>query len=36
MIMTTRKPFSVGEMLTAEFMESIDLTQTALSDAVVA
>tara|TARA_R110002049_G_scaffold305627_2_gene502812 strand:- start:51889 stop:52137 length:249 start_codon:yes stop_codon:yes gene_type:complete len=34
MIMTTRKPVSVGEMLTAEFMEPMALTQTALADAM--
>ncbi|WP_240626460.1 MULTISPECIES: HigA family addiction module antitoxin [Thalassospira] len=32
--MTTRKPVSVGEMLTAEFMEPMALTQTALADAM--
>jgi addiction module HigA family antidote len=34
MIMTTRKPVSVGEMLTTEFMEPMALTQTALADAM--
>tara|TARA_R110002126_G_scaffold209960_1_gene356526 strand:+ start:304 stop:630 length:327 start_codon:yes stop_codon:yes gene_type:complete len=32
MTMTARKPVSVGEMLPAEFMEPIDLTQTALAN----
>lgn len=34
MIMTARKPVSVGEMLVTEFMEPMDLTQTALADAM--
>lgn len=34
MITTARKPFSVGEMLVTEFMEPMDLTQTALADAM--
>jgi addiction module HigA family antidote len=31
MIMTKRRPISVGEMLEAEFMTPLDLTQTALA-----
>ena len=34
MTMTTRKPVSVGEMLPAEFMEPMALTQSALADAM--
>ncbi len=34
MTMTARKPVSVGEMLTAEFMEPMALTQSALADAM--
>ena len=34
MLMTTRKPATVGEILTKEFMEPIGLTQGALADAM--
>ena len=34
MIETRRKPVSVGEMLTAEFLEPLGLTQGALADAM--
>lgn len=34
MIMTARKPVSVGEMLVTEFVEPMELTQTALADAM--
>jgi antitoxin HigA-1 len=34
MMMTKRKPVSVGEMLVAEFMEPLGLTQAALADAM--
>ena len=34
MIETRRKPVSVGEMLTAEFLEPLELTQGALADAM--
>jgi addiction module HigA family antidote len=34
MIMTKRQPISVGEMLKAEFMEPLQLTQTALAKAM--
>lgn len=34
MIMTARKPVSISEMLVTEFMEPMDLTQTALADAM--
>ena len=32
MLMTKRKPVSVGEILVAEFMEPMGLTQAALAD----
>ena len=34
MLMTKRKPVSVGEILVAEFMEPMGLTQAALADAM--
>jgi antitoxin HigA-1 len=34
MIMTKRKPASVGEILIAEFMEPMGLTQAALAEAM--
>jgi addiction module HigA family antidote len=34
MLMTKRKPISVGEMLIQEFMEPIGLTQGALAEAM--
>jgi antitoxin HigA-1 len=34
MLMTTRKPATVGEILVEEFMEPMDLTQGALADAM--
>lgn len=34
MMMTKRKPVSVGEMLVAEFMEPLGLTQAALAEAM--
>ena len=34
MLMTKRKPVSVGEILTKEFMEPMGLTQAALADAM--
>lgn len=34
MLMTKRKPATVGEILTEEFMQPIDLTQTALAAAM--
>lgn len=34
MIMTKRKPISVGEMLEEEFMKPLRLTQTALAQAM--
>jgi addiction module HigA family antidote len=34
MLMTKRKPASVGEILTQEFMEPMGLTQTALAEAM--
>ncbi|MDP2698452.1 HigA family addiction module antitoxin [Thalassospira sp.] len=34
MIMTERKPVSIGEMLVTEFMEPMNITQTALADAM--
>lgn len=34
MLMTKRKPASVGEILTAEFMEPLALTQGALAEAM--
>jgi addiction module HigA family antidote len=34
MLMTKRKPATIGEILVAEFMEPIGLTQTALADAM--
>src|SRR5687767_2517252 len=34
MILTKRKPVSVGEMLTEEFMVPLGLTQTALAQAM--
>jgi addiction module HigA family antidote len=34
MLMTKRKPASVGEMLIAEFMEPMGLTQGALAEAM--
>ena len=34
MMMTKRKPVSVGEMLVAEFMEPMELTQAALAKAM--
>ncbi len=34
MLMTERKPASVGEILVAEFMEPLGLTQTALAEAM--
>ncbi|WP_404426123.1 HigA family addiction module antitoxin [Thalassospira australica] len=34
MSMTARKPVSVGEMLVAEFMEPMNITQTALAKAM--
>jgi addiction module HigA family antidote len=34
MLMTKRKPVSVGEILTQEFMEPMDLTQAALAEAM--
>jgi antitoxin HigA-1 len=34
MLMTTRKPATVGEILTEEFMEPMSLTQGALADAM--
>ncbi len=34
MLMTKRKPTTVGEMLTKEFMEPLELTQGALAEAM--
>jgi addiction module HigA family antidote len=34
MLMTKRKPASVGEILTEEFMEPLGLTQVALAEAM--
>jgi antitoxin HigA-1 len=34
MLMTRRKPVTAGEMLVAEFMEPLGLTQAALADAM--
>lgn len=34
MLMTKRKPVSVGEILTKEFMEPMGLTQAALAEAM--
>lgn len=34
MLMTKRKPATVGEILVAEFMKPMGLTQTALADAM--
>jgi len=34
MLTTTRKPASVGEILTEEFLEPLGLTQTALAEAM--
>ena len=34
MLITKRKPVSVGEILVAEFMEPVGLTQAALADAM--
>jgi len=34
MLMTTRKPATVGEILSEEFMEPMGLTQGALADAM--
>lgn len=34
MLMTKRKPVSVGEILTREFMEPLELTQGALAEAM--
>jgi antitoxin HigA-1 len=34
MLMTKRKPASVGEILTEEFMEPMKLTQSALAEAM--
>ncbi|AXV14677.1 addiction module antidote protein, HigA family [Neorhizobium sp. SOG26] len=34
MLMTKRKPASVGEILVSEFMEPMGLTQTALAEAM--
>ena len=34
MVVTKRKPVSVGEMLTEEFMNPLGLTQAALADAM--
>jgi antitoxin HigA-1 len=34
MLMTTRKPATVGEILTEEFMEPMGLTQRALAEAM--
>ncbi len=34
MLMTKRKPVSVGEILTGEFMEPMGLTQAALAEAM--
>ncbi|WP_114094999.1 HigA family addiction module antitoxin [Thalassospira xiamenensis] len=34
MSMTARKPVSVGEMLVTEFMEPMELIQTALAEAM--
>ena len=34
MLMTTRKPVSVGEILTEEFMRPLGLTQAALAEAM--
>lgn len=34
MLMTRRKPVSVGEILTKEFMEPMGLTQAALAEAM--
>lgn len=34
MLMTKRKPASVGEILTEEFMQPMGLTQAALADAM--
>jgi antitoxin HigA-1 len=34
MLMTKRKPVSVGEILTEEFMEPMELTQAALAEAM--
>ena len=34
MLMTTRKPASVGEILTEEFMQPLGLTQAALAEAM--
>lgn len=34
MLMTKRKPVSVGEILTEEFMEPMGLTQAALAEAM--
>jgi addiction module HigA family antidote len=34
MLMTKRKPATVGEILTEEFMKPLDLTQAALAEAM--
>ncbi|MBB5537209.1 HigA family addiction module antitoxin [Rhizobium giardinii] len=34
MLMTKRKPATVGEILTEEFMQPLDLTQAALAEAM--
>ena len=34
MLMTTRKPATVGEILTEEFMQPLGLTQAALAEAM--
>jgi addiction module HigA family antidote len=34
MLMTKRKPASIGEILTQEFMEPLGLTQSALAEAM--
>jgi plasmid maintenance system antidote protein VapI len=34
MLMTKRKPASIGEILVEEFMEPMGLTQQALADAM--
>ena len=34
MLMTTRKPATVGEILTQEFMQPLGLTQAALAEAM--
>lgn len=34
MLMTKRKPATIGEILSEEFMQPLDLTQAALADAM--